>query len=270
MSGDDLPFRFIAGTPAAIALLARAAARIAVSDALRSVYEAAGSGPCDVIYNGIGARQQLAGRRPRTARREPLRMILPGRVHLEKGQVSAIEATAILAAAGHDVELRILGDGDLSPCEEAIDRLRLGSIVTLAGFVADLDREYRAADIALSCTLLEGMGRATAEAMSYGLPFVGCDSLGTAELVRHGITGLLCDGSPRAIARKVERLIARPDEARRMGLRARAFAGRRFSDERVLRGACACSAASCRIRRHRPPACRRVMLHAAGARAPLP
>ena len=245
LSGEGLPFRFVDAAAAARRLRA-ADARIAVSAATRATFEAMGSGACAVVYNGIGAAQDLA-RRPVPARRgAPLRLLLPARVRAEKGQLVAIAAVRLLRAAGRDVVLRLVGDGDLRACAAAIARAGVADAVTLAGFVADVDAEYRQADVVLSCSRIEAMGRTTAEAMSYGLPVVGCDRLGTAELIRHGDTGLLCDGSPAALARAVEQLIAQPDAAREFGRRAQAYARQHFTDERcteallaVLRRVCA-------------------------------
>jgi glycosyltransferase involved in cell wall biosynthesis len=162
---------------------------------------------------------------------------MAARIQREKGQLRAIEAARLLIASGREVDLRIVGDGDTEPCCEAIERAGLGSAVTLAGFVSNLDGEYLDSHLALSCSRIEAMGRMTAEAMSFALPVVGCDSLGTAEIVQHEMTGLLCDGSAAEIARAVERLIVRPDEARHIGLQAQEFARRTFADETCTRAA---------------------------------
>jgi glycosyltransferase involved in cell wall biosynthesis len=59
--------------------------------------------------------------------------------------------------------------------------------------------------------------------------------MGTAELIEHEVTGLLCDGSPAEIARAVIRLTGHPEEARALGRRAQRFARRTFSNERCTR-----------------------------------
>ncbi len=235
VSGDELPFRFVTGSAAALEVIRAARARIAVSTAVGAVYERRGSGPCTVIHSGVGAAAELAARPAPPARRGRVRLLLAGRVQAEKQQVTAIEATHRLIAAGYDVGLRIVGDGDLDACAAAITRLGLEAVVTLAGFIADLDPEYRQADIVLTCSRIEGMGRTTAEAMTYGLPVVGCDRMGTAELIEHEVTGLLCDGSAPELARAIERLVTEPQLARRLGDRAREAAHGRFTDERCTR-----------------------------------
>ncbi|MGH7785518.1 MAG: glycosyltransferase family 4 protein, partial [Candidatus Binatia bacterium] len=121
--------------------------------------------------------------------------------------------TQLLRAAGHGVELRLVGDGELAACAAEVAQRRLGDAVTLAGFCADLDPEYRQASVVLSCSRDEGMGRTTIEAMSYGLPVVGSDGMGNAELIRHGVTGLLYDGSAEGLAGAVGRLLREPELA---------------------------------------------------------
>ena len=235
VNGDAEPFRFVMGSATAVEPIRAASARIAVSRAVKAAYETLGSGPCEVIYNGIATSDELAARSGPPVRRARVRMLLAGRLEAEKRQLTAIEATNRLITAGHDVELRIVGDGELETCTAAIGRLGLHGVVTLAGFVADLDTEYRRADIALTCSPIEGMGRTTAEAMSYGLPVVGCDRMGTAELIEHEVTGLLYDGSAGGLARAVERLVEQPRLARCLGERARGLARDRFSNERCTR-----------------------------------
>lgn len=231
LSGDGLPFRFV-DAGAATQHVRAADARVAVSAVAKGTFEAMGSGPCEVIYNGIGAARDLAQRRAPSSRRGALRLLLPARMRPEKGQLVAIEAVRLLRTAGRDVVLRLVGDGDVDACADAIARRGLGDAVTLTGFVADVDAEYRQADVALNCARFEAMGRTTAEAMSYGLPVVGCDHMGTAELIRDGDTGLLCDGSAGAFARAVEQIIAQPDAARAIGQRAQVYARQHFADER--------------------------------------
>jgi glycosyltransferase involved in cell wall biosynthesis len=235
LSREDFPYCFTNGTRAAVSLMRTAQARIAVSEAVRAVYEAEGSGPCTTIYNGAGTVREIETRAAALWLGGTLRIVLPGRVIPSKGQLTAIEAMRMLVERGHDVRLRILGDGELQPCRAAIERFGLQDVVTLAGFVDDLDADYRQAHLALACAPLEAMGRTTVEAMSYGLPVIGYGATGTAELIRHEVTGLLYDGSAQDLARAVERLAASPDAIRQMGQRGREEALRRFSDDGCVR-----------------------------------
>lgn len=234
LSGEDLPFAFIDGTRAAVTLMRAAQARIAISEAVKAFYEAAGSGPCTVIYNGVGTAHEIEKRAATPWREGAMRVVLPGRVIPSKGQLVAIEAMRMLVERGRDVRLSILGDGELETCRTAVERSGLRDVVRLAGFVDDLDAHYRQAHLALACARVEAMGRTTAEAMSYGLPVVGRDDTGTAELIRHETTGLLYDGTAEGLAAAVEWIVTHPDAASRMGRRAQEEARRRFADERCF------------------------------------
>ena len=67
------------------------------------------------------------------------------------------------------------------------------------------------------------------QAMEWGLPIVAFDMGGVDELVREGETGLLANGGDVGdLARKLERLLSSPDEARAMGEAAQIFAGWQF------------------------------------------
>jgi phosphatidylinositol alpha-1,6-mannosyltransferase len=72
---------------------------------------------------------------------------------------------------------------------------------------------------------IEGFGLVYLEAGASGLPVVAGNSGGVTDVVRDGENGLLVDPeSPAQIAAAVGRLLASPDEARRMGARGRALA----------------------------------------------
>jgi glycosyltransferase involved in cell wall biosynthesis len=74
------------------------------------------------------------------------------------------------------------------------------------------------------------------EAMAIGLPVVATRVCGTAEAVRHGITGLLVKpAQPDALAAALIEVLTRPEWARQLGERGRARALRRFSAERMAR-----------------------------------
>lgn len=228
------PYRFAVGSAAAVEMMRAARARIAVSRQVAAVYEALCSGPCETIYNGIGAVADLAGRAAPPRRPGPLRILLPGRVQRNKGQLAALAAVRRLIESGRDVRLRIVGEGDLGAVAASLIHLGLRDVVTLVGFVDDIDAEYRRADVVLSCGTLEAMGRVTAEAMSYGLPVIGCANGGTLDLLEHEVTGLLCDGTAAGMEQALMRLLRDPDAARRLGARAQDVARERFNNERCV------------------------------------
>lgn len=78
------------------------------------------------------------------------------------------------------------------------------------------------------------MGRVTVEAMAACLPVIGRNSGGTPELIDHGETGLLYDGSIDELAAGMERLASQPDLSREMGRSGWKIAADRFVVERYV------------------------------------
>ena len=76
------------------------------------------------------------------------------------------------------------------------------------------------------------MGRATAEAMSWGLPVAGHCRAGTGELVGDAGAGLLFDGSAGHLARVITALIDDPVTAGSMGEAGQSWARTHCSSER--------------------------------------
>lgn len=160
-----------------------------------------------------------------------------GRLESQKDQATLVAAFARVAAIFPDWRLRIVGEGVLRPLlERQVAALGLASRVALPGATADVDAEYRAADLFALPSLYESFGLATAEAMSHGLAAVGfADCPGTNELIADGTTGLLVGGPDRvaALADGLGRLMASPEERARMGAAAPALIGR-FAPDRVV------------------------------------
>ena len=109
-----------------------------------------------------------------------------------------------------------------------IERLGLGNRVTLAGRLSDeqlLDHLARCRAVCFP-PLDEDYGFVTAEAFSSRKAVVTCrDSGGPAELVDDGVSGIICDPSPAALATALQRVMA-GDTAARLGTAALAAAAR--------------------------------------------
>jgi len=110
--------------------------------------------------------------------------------------------------------LVIGGDGMLRPAlERAVATLGLSERVYFAGFVREdeLPRYYQAADlVVLPSVALEGFGLITLEALACGTPVVATPEGGAVDVLETLEPSWLAeDSSPRAIARAVERVLAR-------------------------------------------------------------
>jgi glycosyltransferase involved in cell wall biosynthesis len=94
----------------------------------------------------------------------------------------------------------------------------------LTGFLQgeDLAAIYAAADLFVFPSLTETFGQVVQEAMASGLPVVAMRAGGVADIVRHGVTGVLCQPDDReGWLGAIDLLLASPHLRREMGARAR-------------------------------------------------
>jgi phosphatidylinositol alpha-1,6-mannosyltransferase len=160
----------------------------------------------------------------------PLRLICVARLIERKGQHHLIGAVRLLADAGVDVTLDLIGTGDAQAANEALaQELGVAERVRFCGYVAReaIAERYAAADVFVLPSFNEGMSVATLEAMAAGLPTVVTRTGGTAELVAEGETGLTFAWSDvQTLADHLAGLARDRDLTRRMGAAARARAAR--------------------------------------------
>jgi colanic acid/amylovoran biosynthesis glycosyltransferase len=210
-----------------------------VSDAMRRNVERLGAPPEKVLVNRpavpVGDFAPLAERR--RDHTGPLRLLSVGRLHWVKGYDDAVRAIAPLVAAGHQVEYRIVGEGDQrEKLSFVIDQLGLGHAVRLLG--AQSQDEVRShlvwADAFLLPSLSEGISNAVLEAMASGLPVVSTDCGGMEEVIDSGVDGLVVRvGDHRAMRQAVEQLTD-PDLRRRLGRQAAERAAASFGIDRQI------------------------------------
>jgi glycosyltransferase involved in cell wall biosynthesis len=139
-----------------------------------------------------------------------------------------VEALAHPEAAG--LRAVIAGDGsERERLERLIARLALGARVTLAGPLSDeqvLDHLARCRVVCFP-PLEEDYGFVTAEAFASRKAVVTCrDSGGPAELVEDGVSGIVCEPTPAALAAALRQAMTGEGVAERMGRAAFAAGGR--------------------------------------------
>jgi glycosyltransferase involved in cell wall biosynthesis len=140
-----------------------------------------------------------------------------GRIVYEKGLHVLIDAWPLVTAKVR-ARLVIAGTGEyLEPLKAQAATLGLGDSVRFAGFITneDRDRLYHAADLAIFPSLYEPFGIVALEALANACPLVVSDAGGLAEVVQHGVTGLVVPKeNPGALADSVIASLSRPDIAR--------------------------------------------------------
>jgi glycosyltransferase involved in cell wall biosynthesis len=155
----------------------------------------------------------------------PLLVICVARLIERKGQHHLIAALRLLADAGHDVRLELVGEGDARRQNEELARqLGVAERVSFAGYVPreQIAARYAAAHAFVLPSYNEGMSVATLEALAAGLPAVITRTGGAEELVADGVTGHIVEwGDVGALAGRLAALANDRAAARRMGALAR-------------------------------------------------
>ena len=193
-----------------------------------------------MVYNGVEPERYLS----RERKAQPgFRLLLAGRITPAKGQEDALRALYILVRQyGADAYLSFAGKVPPYDSPAYARRLRklteqwgLKDRVSFLGEVDDLCAVRSETDVELVCSRMEPFGRVTVEAMMAGLPVVGCQAGGTAEIILDGKTGLLYPpGDVSALAERLNRLRERPELAAEMGRAGRERALRSFTAEQMV------------------------------------
>jgi glycosyltransferase involved in cell wall biosynthesis len=161
----------------------------------------------------------------------PRRLLFVGRLTAGKGVRLLLEALARLRAPGWQAVL--VGEGPLAAdLARRIEAMGLAPRVRLAGGVEAeaLADHYREASVVVMPSVApESFGLAGLEAMAHGRPVVAFPSGGVTEWLEDGVTGLLAArGDAGALAAALDRLLADPALAGRLGANGAAAAARRF------------------------------------------
>lgn len=211
-----------------------------------------------VVHNGLDAAAlapSVAAERLARLRASLLgpgdRLVLfAGRLNPMKGVTDLVESAARVAAALPSVRYALVGGTDNRDYGEAV-RQAIARHPVLEGRVLLLGKVprhqlallYRAADLAVVPSIYEPFGFASLEAMAAGLPVVGTDVGGIAEVVAHGETGLLVPVVPKegrhevdveALAQAQLTLLKDMATARRMGEAGYLRLQERFSRESMV------------------------------------
>lgn len=192
--------------------------------------------PCGVDTDVFTPDGHLAGPELRVASSGRARLLAVGRLVERKGFDLAVRALAELPDAelvvvGGPPEARLHEDPEAVRLRSLADSLGVGDRFTLTGSRPQeaMPALYRSADVVLATPWYEPFGITPLEAAACGRPVVGAAVGGLLDSVEDGVTGVLVP--PRdvpALVAGVRRLLDDPEEATRMGRRARARAVERF------------------------------------------
>ncbi|MGO9598650.1 MAG: glycosyltransferase [Isosphaeraceae bacterium] len=161
-----------------------------------------------------------------------------GRLNEVKSQDLLIQAFARLSNHGPEPHLLLVGDGPERPrLEQLAQNLSIADRVHFAGYQPRPHQFLHLMNIFALTSRLEGMPLAILEAWAAGLPVVASRVGGVPKMIAQGQTGLLFDSADKTALREaMSRLLAHPDEAKRLGEAGREYVRSRF-DLRVMAGA---------------------------------
>jgi len=138
---------------------------------------------------------------------------------VQRKGVDVLLAAYAALASRECTELWIAGDGpERAPLEATATRLGVADSVRFLGHRSDVPDLLEACDVFVLPSRLEGLGVAALEAMARSRPVVASAVGGLAETVVAEQTGLLAPpGDAAALATALQRLLADPALARRLG-----------------------------------------------------
>jgi len=147
-----------------------------------------------------------------------------------------IRAAQEVLAQRKDVVFIAIGDGkNLDACKRMVSPNE--ECIWFLGERKDVEAFVQQMDIGVLCTFTEGISNSVMEYMAAGKPVVVTNGGGSSELVVKGETGFLVPPSnPRAVAEKLEVLLADAEKARKMGIAGRRRLESQFSLEQLVDG----------------------------------
>ncbi len=184
----------------------RAAALTAVSTFVADLAERAYGRRPEVVLNGM-----TLGPRPAIEVRRPPRLLLVGRLSVQKNPLLAIRALALVRDLPW--EFHVIGDGPLRvEMERETRTLGLEPKIRFLGWLDSprVAAEMAAADILLLTSLSEGLPMAAIEALDRGLAIVSSRIGGVTDVVVEGENGVLCDLTAESFAAALRPILEDP------------------------------------------------------------
>lgn len=169
-----------------------------------------------IVYGGFTPVARAAGKSSVGPERH---IVSVGAIKARKGFHTLVEAFGLLKTKGFAFRADCIGPKDPTGyavrVEERVKELGLGDRVRFTGRVSEeeLNAAYAGADLFVlpsehDGTAFEGLGLVYLEAMTYGLPVIGCLDSGAEDIIQDGVNGFLVPpGQPEKLAAAIERVL---------------------------------------------------------------
>lgn len=158
-----------------------------------------------VIFNGVSLNKC----NPITLyRKEVLNILHIGRYSQQKNHIEMLKAFLSIHSKYPNIKLHLLGDGPLKQeIANLINSSDAESFIIEHG-LSDNPYEYLSdSDLFMLPSKYEGMPMTLIEAMGTGLPIVASDVGGIPDMIKDGVSGILCKPSEKSIASALDRVI---------------------------------------------------------------
>lgn len=161
----------------------------------------------------------------------PFKILLVGRIGMEKGQIDAINAIEILLQKEYtQIQLDLYGDGhnfEIKKLRTSIQNKKLEPYISMKGYRTNI--EYGEYHLGLICSRNEAFGRVTVEYMLANLPVIASNSGGTPEIIDSTCGLLYPSKNSKKLAEQIEYLINNKDLCEELGSNGRKRALKLFS-----------------------------------------
>ena len=159
-----------------------------------------------------------------------VKFVYVGRVAVEKNLHIVAQAFAKLVSAGVGAHMIVIGDG---PYRSALATQFAGLPTTFTGYLHgdELATALASCDVKVFPSTTDTWGNAPLEAQASGLPVIVTDIGGPAELMQHGVTGLMVRGNDVRSLHDAMLQLMSPTMRLQLGRAARAFAEANRVDE---------------------------------------
>lgn len=187
---------------------------------VRSAHEVFPNAPIRVIPNAIPTYKI-------PAKLNSKKIVCVARLAKQKRIELLLEAFYMLKEKYPDWIVEIWGEKDVesgyrNKIFKLTDRLKINKQVHFMGVTSQVENVLESASIFAFPSLFEGFPLALGEAMSKGVPSIGCvDCPGVNDLIKNERNGLLVEPSPRIFANALSRLMNDRNLQRKLGARAK-------------------------------------------------
>ena len=173
------------------------------------------AGKTQTIYNFVDKERIVSlgqGKAPEIDY-DGIKLLTVGRVSYEKGIDLAVKAAKILRDGDCDFRWYFLGDDHTdNEIKQYIKENSLGDCLVFLGRKDNPYPYFRACDLYVHTSYIEGFCTAVNEARMLALPIVTTASAGAIEQIENGINGIVTDTDPGEIAAAVKAMIDSPEK----------------------------------------------------------